>query len=111
MHIGICNKYCMGCMQSEGSEDSETHSSTKCHVCYKNWSDSSSPMEVDIILKGFEQAENMECATSEWLEMVIAQSYSCGECASMGGGAMLYRSWNMQTMLASGHNRLSDYFS
>jgi len=44
-------------MQSEGSQDSETHSSTKCHICYKNWSDSSSTMEVDIILKGFEQAE------------------------------------------------------
>jgi len=57
LHIGIRNKYCTGCMQSEGSQDSETHLSTKCHVCYKNWSDPSSTMEVDIILKGFEQAE------------------------------------------------------
>lgn len=48
LHIGIRNKYCTGCMQSEGSQDSETHLSTKCHVCYKNWSDSSSTMEVDI---------------------------------------------------------------
>ena len=58
LHIGVCNKYCAGCTLSE---DSETHSTTKCHVCYKNWSDSSSATEVDIILEGFQQ--NMECAT------------------------------------------------
>ena len=42
----------------------------------------------------------MECATSEWLEMVIAQSILLlwRMCQY---GAMLYRSWNVQTMLAS----------
>lgn len=42
----------------------------------------------------------MECAISEWLEMVIAQSILLlwRMCQY---GAMLYRSWNVQTMLAS----------
>ena len=54
LHIGVRNKYCAGCTLSK---DSETNSTTKCHVCYKNWSDSSSAMEADIILEGFQQAE------------------------------------------------------
>lgn len=48
LHIGIRNKYCTACTQGVPKEK---------HDCYKNWDQSSSQMETDIILEGFQQAE------------------------------------------------------
>ena len=48
LFIGIRNKYCSACAQ--GISPSE-------HECYKNWDDSSSEMESDIILEGFKEAK------------------------------------------------------
>ena len=48
LHIGVRNKYCTACTQGVPLEQ---------HSCYKNWSESSSQMEPDIILEGFKQAE------------------------------------------------------
>ena len=50
LHIGIRNKYCTACTQGIGQEN---------HVCFKNWGESSSQMEPDIILEGFQQAERV----------------------------------------------------
>ena len=38
LHIGVRNKHYTVCAQSEKSQDSETPSTRKCHICYKNWS-------------------------------------------------------------------------
>jgi len=46
LHIGVRNKECTGCQRG-----------FKEHTCFKNWNDSSSPMETDIILEGFKRAE------------------------------------------------------
>ena len=48
LHIGVRNKYCANCAQ--GIEN---------HKCYKNWSESSSQMETNIILEGFLKSEAM----------------------------------------------------
>ena len=48
LHIGVRNKYCTACTQRVPSEQ---------HACFKNWSQSSSQMETDIILEGFKKAE------------------------------------------------------
>lgn len=48
LHLGVRNKYCYACTQNIPKEK---------HVCYKNWSASSSEMETDIILEGFCAAE------------------------------------------------------
>ena len=48
LHIGTRNKYCTACTQGIPKEN---------HVCYKNWDQSSSEMETDIILEGFRNAE------------------------------------------------------
>ena len=50
LYIGVRNKYCTACTQGISSEK---------HVCFKNWDESSSQMEPDIILKGFQQAERV----------------------------------------------------
>lgn len=50
LHIGVRNKYCHACA---------TGVPQKNHVCYKNWSSSSSEMETDIIVEGFLQAEKV----------------------------------------------------
>ena len=42
LHIRVRNKYCANCAQGIQSRK-----------CYKNWSESSSQMETDIILQGF----------------------------------------------------------
>ena len=47
LYIGVKNKDCTAC--ARGIQN---------HVCYKNWSDSSSAMESAIILEGFLQAES-----------------------------------------------------
>ena len=50
LYIGVRNKFCSSC--SKGiSEDK--------HTCFKNWDESSSQMEADIILEGFKQAEEV----------------------------------------------------
>ena len=46
--FGVCNKYCAACNQGLSREK---------HHCFKNWDESSSQMESDIILEGFKQAE------------------------------------------------------
>ena len=48
LYIGVQNKYCTACSQGIPQDK---------HKCYKNWEDSSSEMEADIILEGFKQAE------------------------------------------------------
>ena len=48
LHIGVRNKYCSACTQGISPEK---------HRCFKNWNDSSSEMEVDVILEGFLKAE------------------------------------------------------
>ena len=48
LHIGVRNEYCANCAQGIQS-----------HKCYKNWSESSSQMERDIILEGFVKSEAM----------------------------------------------------
>ena len=48
LYLGVRNKYCYGC-QMEIPPDK--------HVCYKNWTASSSEMETDIIVNGFLEAE------------------------------------------------------
>ena len=50
LYIGVRNKYCTACARG---------SSPKQHTCYKNWNESSSQMEPDIILEGFKQAERV----------------------------------------------------
>ena len=42
------NKYCAACTQGISQEK---------HKCYKNWDESSSQMETDIIVEGFVKAE------------------------------------------------------
>ena len=48
LYIGVQNKECTGCQRG-----------FKEHTCFKNWPDSSSAMETDIILEGFKQAEKV----------------------------------------------------
>ena len=48
LHIGVCKKYCHACARQIPLEN---------HTCYKNWNESSSQMETDIILEGFLEAE------------------------------------------------------
>ena len=48
LHIGVRNKYCTSCTQGIPKDK---------HDCYKNWEESSSQMETDIILEGFRAAE------------------------------------------------------
>ena len=50
LYIGVRNKYCTACMQGVPPNQ---------HACYKNWDESSSEMEPDIILEGFKQAEQV----------------------------------------------------
>ena len=49
LHLGVRNKYCTACTQGSSQDK---------HVCYKNWSASSSEMETNIILDGFRKAES-----------------------------------------------------
>ena len=56
LHLGVRNKFCMGCTLEAKQQKEDT--SRKCHVCYRNWHESSSAMETDIILEGFKAAES-----------------------------------------------------
>ena len=50
LHIGVRNKYCTACTQGVSPNQ---------HICFKNWNESSSQMESDIILEGFKQSEEV----------------------------------------------------
>ncbi len=50
LYIGVRSKYCSACTWGILMEQ---------HNCYKNWEESSSQMEPDVILKGFKQAEEV----------------------------------------------------
>lgn len=50
LFLGVRNKYCTACTQGVPIES---------HHCYKNWECSSSEMETDILLEGFQKAEEM----------------------------------------------------
>ncbi|XP_063216740.1 uncharacterized protein LOC134527744 isoform X1 [Bacillus rossius redtenbacheri] len=49
--MSVRNKFCYVCAQSISGEDIPKH------ACYKNWSGSSTSMEANIILEGFQQSE------------------------------------------------------
>lgn len=51
LHIGVRNKYCSVCEKA----DSLNRPPTK-HVCFRNWSGTSTSMEADIIVDGFRQS-------------------------------------------------------
>ena len=54
LYIGVRNKYCAVCSIAQ------KHSSLPPeHMCFKNWSGSSTAMEADIIAAGFRQSEAM----------------------------------------------------
>lgn len=53
LFIGVRNKYCSTCAQAEKKEEVVPN-----HLCFKNWSGSSSSMETDIIVEGFQKAES-----------------------------------------------------
>ena len=48
LFIGVQNKYCTACTRGVPQEK---------HQCFKNWNESSSQMESDIMLEGFKRAE------------------------------------------------------
>ena len=50
LHIGVRNKYCTAFTQGVSPNQ---------HICFKNWNESSSQMESDIILEGFKQSEEV----------------------------------------------------
>ncbi len=50
LYIGVRNEHCHACATSIPQDQ---------HVCYKNWSKSSSEMEADIILEGFLEVEKV----------------------------------------------------
>ena len=50
LYIGVRNKYCTACTQGIPQEK---------HACFKNWDESSSQMETDIIVEGFKEAERV----------------------------------------------------
>ena len=54
LYLGIRNKFCSICAIAKSNG-----LTPKKHACYKNWSGSSSAMEVDILITGFNSAESM----------------------------------------------------
>ena len=50
LYLGVRNKYCTICNTAIGGTIPQ-------HTCFRNWEESSSAMETDIILKGFLQSE------------------------------------------------------
>ena len=50
LYLGVRNKYCAVCNKA-------TNGAIPVHTCFRNWKESSSAMESDIILKGFQQSE------------------------------------------------------
>lgn len=54
LFIGVRNKYCSVCQKSETLNRPPTE-----HICYKNWTGTSTAMEADIIVDGFRQSIQM----------------------------------------------------
>lgn len=54
LFLGVRNKYCTVCARA-----GVNGSAASSHNCYKNWSGSSTSMEADIILEGFQQSLQM----------------------------------------------------
>lgn len=54
LYIGVRNKYCSVCQKSETLNKTPTE-----HICYKNWTGTSTAMEADIIVDGFRQSIGM----------------------------------------------------
>ena len=50
LYIGVRNKFCAACSRNIPKEN---------HICFRNWSKSSSEMESDILLQGFMEAERV----------------------------------------------------
>ena len=53
LHIGVRNKHCYVCVRAENQQREPRQ-----HECFKNWRQSSQAMEADIIVEGFQQAED-----------------------------------------------------
>lgn len=51
LYIGIRNKYCSVCHKADVIQKVPEE-----HICYKNWSGTSTAMEADIIVQGFKQS-------------------------------------------------------
>jgi len=51
LYIGVRNKYCAACVNNN-KEQKKTN-----HICFKNWEEASALMESDIIVEGFNLAE------------------------------------------------------
>lgn len=54
LYLGVRNKYCTICSRAEATDTVPSD-----HTCYKNWTGSSSSMEADIILEGFQRSMEM----------------------------------------------------
>ena len=52
LFLGVRNKYCSTCTVAENASKEPPH-----HQCYRNWNASSPAMESDILVEGFQQAE------------------------------------------------------
>ena len=53
LFMGVRNKYCSRCAQAENKNTEPPK-----HHCFKNWTGSSSSMETDILVEGFQKAES-----------------------------------------------------
>ena len=53
LFMGVRNKYCSSCAQAENKNTEPPK-----HHCFKNWTGSSSSMETDILVEGFQKAES-----------------------------------------------------
>ena len=69
LHIGVRNKYCVSCSKNIPQDK---------HICYKNWSESSSQMETDIIWTDFSRLKkSMEFVTYglwRWRQFSLSNS-------------------------------------
>ena len=54
LYLGVRNKFCSICTIAVNKKKTPLS-----HKCYKNWSESSSAMERDILVEGFKQSETM----------------------------------------------------
>ena len=61
LYIGVRNKYCSVCAISD-----RNNSPCPPHQCFKNWNVSSCAMESDIIVQGFQLAEQMHGVRYLW---------------------------------------------
>ena len=61
LFIGVRNKYCSVCAISD-----RNNSPCPSHQCFKNWNGSSCAMESDIIVQGFQLAEQMHGVRYRW---------------------------------------------